>query len=159
MAYGPHATQTSGGYYHLGKVFLHESKPDIAISLHDQVSGEWTGEGEGGRGGEGGGGKEKERGGEEGGGSQILILILSKLLIGYIVAKVCASPRNSTWFTRQCCTFCILIGQKLAYTIYCTCVGNNCISMLCPLSLSHKGGDHLAHTPLWAGPELTSYLH
>ena len=38
VAYGPHAKQTSGGYYHLGKAFLRENKPDIAISLHDQVS-------------------------------------------------------------------------------------------------------------------------
>ena len=60
VAYGPHATQTSGGYYQLGKVFLHENKPDIAISLHDQVSGEWTGEGEGGRGREGRGGGRRE---------------------------------------------------------------------------------------------------
>ena len=59
VAYGPHATQTSGGYYQLGKVFLHENKPDIAISLHDQVSGEWTGEGEGGRKRRGGGRREE----------------------------------------------------------------------------------------------------
>ena len=55
VAYGPHATQTSGGYYHLGKVFLRENKPDVAISLHDQVGGGGIGEGGGRRREEGGG--------------------------------------------------------------------------------------------------------
>ena len=37
VAYGPESTKTSGGYYHLGRAFMAENKPDIAISLHDQV--------------------------------------------------------------------------------------------------------------------------
>ena len=37
VAYSPDAIQTSGGYYHLGRVFLIEKKPEVAISLHNQV--------------------------------------------------------------------------------------------------------------------------
>ncbi len=38
VAYSPGAIQTSGGYFHLGQVFLREKKTDVAISLHNQVS-------------------------------------------------------------------------------------------------------------------------
>ena len=37
VAYGPTAIQTSGGYYHMGNVFMKEGNPDCAVSLHDQV--------------------------------------------------------------------------------------------------------------------------
>ncbi len=37
VAYNLDAIQTSGGYYHMGQVFLKEKKTDIAISLHNQV--------------------------------------------------------------------------------------------------------------------------
>lgn len=43
VAYSPHAVQTSGGYYHLGGVFLREGKHDITLSLHDQVVAIWQG--------------------------------------------------------------------------------------------------------------------
>ena len=29
--------KTVGGYFHLGNVFLSEGKPDVTLSLHDQV--------------------------------------------------------------------------------------------------------------------------
>lgn len=91
LAYGPHATQTSGGYYHLGKVFLHESKPDVAISLHDQVSGGWMG-----------GGSR----GKVGGGSQIIKTALS------VYNAVLINATNTIYCTCfiaikvfQCCVF------------------------------------------------------
>ena len=37
VAYSPDAIQTSGGYFHLGRVFLMEGKMDIADSLHSRV--------------------------------------------------------------------------------------------------------------------------
>jgi hypothetical protein len=37
VAYSPDAIQTSGGYFHLGRVFLMEGKIDIADSLHSRV--------------------------------------------------------------------------------------------------------------------------
>ena len=37
VAYSPDAIQTSGGYFHLGRVFLMEGKIDIASSLHTRV--------------------------------------------------------------------------------------------------------------------------
>ena len=37
MAYSPTAIHTSGGYYHMGTVFLKEGNSDCAASLHDQV--------------------------------------------------------------------------------------------------------------------------
>ncbi|XP_064394306.1 zinc finger MYND domain-containing protein 12-like [Halichondria panicea] len=41
VAYNLDAIQTSGGYYHMGQVFLKEKKTDIAISLHNQVLDAW----------------------------------------------------------------------------------------------------------------------
>ena len=38
VAYSPDAIQTSGGYFHLGRVFLMEGKIDIAASLHTRVT-------------------------------------------------------------------------------------------------------------------------
>ena len=37
VAYSPDVIQTSGGYLHLGRVFLMEAKMDIAASLHTRV--------------------------------------------------------------------------------------------------------------------------
>ena len=37
VAHGPHHLKTVGGYFHLGNVFLSENKPDVTLSLHDQV--------------------------------------------------------------------------------------------------------------------------
>eukprot|EP00731_Ephydatia_muelleri_P022240 Em0014g831a len=41
VAYSPTAIQTSGGYYHMGTVFLKEGNSDCAISLHDQAINIW----------------------------------------------------------------------------------------------------------------------
>ena len=38
VAYSPDAIQTSGGYYHLGRVFMMEGKMDVATSLQTRVS-------------------------------------------------------------------------------------------------------------------------
>lgn len=38
VVYSPDAIQTSGGYFHLGRVFLMEGKMDVATSLHSRVS-------------------------------------------------------------------------------------------------------------------------
>ncbi|XP_065889791.1 zinc finger MYND domain-containing protein 12-like [Dysidea avara] len=42
LAYGPHHRKTVGGYFHLGNVFLSENKPDVTLSLHDQVIQVWN---------------------------------------------------------------------------------------------------------------------
>lgn len=115
-------------------MFLRENKPDIAISLHDQVSSGWTGEG-------GGGGGKGDRGGqEEGGGSQILI---------FIKAPHSVYMLHSDWSKAYLCHLLYMCWRAIKTTVFQCCV----------LYLSHEGGSHLAHAPLWAGPELTSCLH
>ena len=37
VAYSPDAIQTSGGYYHLGRVFMMEGKMEVATSLQARV--------------------------------------------------------------------------------------------------------------------------
>jgi tetratricopeptide (TPR) repeat protein len=42
VAFGPETVQTAGGYFHLATAFAREDKPDVVISLHNQVIKIWT---------------------------------------------------------------------------------------------------------------------
>ena len=37
VAFGPESIQTAGGYFHLATAFVAEEKPDVVLSLHNQV--------------------------------------------------------------------------------------------------------------------------
>ena len=44
-AFGPEAVQTAGGYFHLATAFAGEDRPDVVLSLHNEVH--WCGGGRG----------------------------------------------------------------------------------------------------------------
>ena len=37
LAHGPESIQTAGGYFHLATAFAGEDRPDVVLSLHNQV--------------------------------------------------------------------------------------------------------------------------
>ena len=42
VAFGPEAVQTAGGYFHLATAFAGEDRPDVVLSLHNEVGGGWA---------------------------------------------------------------------------------------------------------------------